>query len=78
MIFENKPNPIKSKCIGCGKCASICPAHAITMVNKKPVIDRKKCIKCYCCQEFCPVGAMIVKSSLLSKTLNHRKKKNKE
>ena len=74
MIFENKPNVIKKKCIGCGKCASICPAKAITMVNKKPSIDRKKCIKCYCCQEFCPVGAMIVKSSLLAKSLHNKKK----
>ena len=74
MIFENKPNVIKKKCIGCGKCSNICPAKAITMVDKKPQIDRKKCIKCYCCQEFCPVGAMVVKSSLLYKTINHKKK----
>ncbi len=77
-IFENKPNPIKSKCIGCAKCANICPAKAITMVDKKPSIDRSKCIKCYCCQEFCPVGAMVVKSSMIVKVLNHKKKKRKE
>ena len=74
MIFENKPNVIKKKCVGCGKCSNICPAKAITMVDKKPSIDRKKCIKCYCCQEFCPVGAMVVKASLLSKAIKGKKK----
>ena len=73
-IFTNKPYCKTKKCIGCGKCASICPAKAITMVNNKPVIDRNKCIKCYCCQEFCPVGAMIVKTSVLAKIINKKSK----
>ena len=73
-IFTNKPYLKKKKCIGCGKCAKICPAKAISIENKKANIDRSKCIKCYCCQEFCPVGAMVVKSSFIIKIL-HRKKK---
>ncbi len=72
-IFANKPECKKKKCIGCGKCANICPMKAITMVDKKPHIDRSKCIKCYCCQEFCPVGAMQVKSSLIMKVLHRHK-----
>lgn len=72
-IFANKPNLKRKKCIGCGKCANICPAKAITLVNKKVRIDRNKCIKCYCCQEFCPVGAMYVKSSLVMKLLHKNK-----
>ena len=68
-IFTNKPYCHQKKCIGCSKCANICPAHAITMEKGKPKIDRSKCIKCYCCQEFCPVGAMRVKTSLLAKVL---------
>lgn len=71
-IFSNKPKCNNKKCIGCQKCANICPAKAITMVNKKPSIDRSKCIKCYCCQEFCPVGAMQVKSSLVAKFINRK------
>lgn len=70
-VFDKKPNVTKTKCIGCGKCASVCPAKAITIVNKKAVIDRKKCIKCYCCQEFCPVAAMRVQKSFLGKIINH-------
>lgn len=71
-IFSNKPKCNNKKCIGCQKCANICPAKAITMVNKKPKIDRSKCIKCYCCQEFCPVGAMQVKSSFVAKFINKK------
>lgn len=77
-IFENKPEVVKGKCIGCGKCARNCPNKAITIVNSKPVINRNKCIKCYCCQEFCPVGAMQVKTSKIAKALNHKKGKQNE
>ena len=56
----SEPKPVKAECVGCGKCAGLCPAKAITMKNKLPVIDRKKCIHCFCCQEFCPKGAMKV------------------
>ncbi|MBR1457029.1 MAG: 4Fe-4S binding protein, partial [Oscillospiraceae bacterium] len=47
-------------CIGCGKCARMCPARAIDMTGGKPRIDRRVCIHCFCCQEFCPRGAMRV------------------
>jgi len=67
------PRPSKKICIGCKKCAEICPAHIITMKNGFPVIDRKKCITCFCCQEFCPVGAMKVHRPLIARILNHKK-----
>jgi len=53
------PRPmLRSACLGCGKCAGICPAKAIRMKNGKPKIDRQSCIRCFCCQEFCPAGAL--------------------
>lgn len=64
------PDVKKSECIGCEKCKNICPAKAITMKKKKPVIDRKVCIRCFCCQEFCPKGAMKVKRPVIAKILN--------
>ena len=64
------PKVKKNECIGCGKCAKICPAKAITMQNKLPVIDRKACIHCFCCQEFCPKGAMGVCRPAIARLLN--------
>ena len=64
------PKVKKNECIGCGKCAKICPAKAITMQNKLPIIDRKACIHCFCCQEFCPKGAMGVYRPAIARLLN--------
>ena len=57
-------------CVGCGKCASICPAKAITMVRGKPKIHRKTCIRCFCCQEFCPKGALKAQRTRLARLLS--------
>ncbi len=47
------------KCIGCTKCARICPANAISGSIKEPhVIDQSKCIGCGACADACPVKAI--------------------
>lgn len=56
-------------CIGCGKCAQVCPAKAIAMRGGKPRIRRGVCIHCFCCQEFCPKGAMRVSRHAVMKLL---------
>ena len=69
-FLSSKPILQEKNCIGCGKCAEVCPAKAIVIKNKKAKIERKKCITCFCCQEFCPKGAMKVKRPWLAKIMN--------
>ncbi len=63
------PRLTPSACVGCGKCARLCPAKAISMRKGKPHIDRRVCIHCFCCQEFCPRGAMQVGRHSIMKLL---------
>ena len=58
-----------SKCIGCRRCAGICPAGAISFregegAPRTPVFDKGPCIRCYCCAEVCPEG--IIEKSRIS------------
>ena len=69
-LLQANPQVQSAECIGCEKCKNICPAKAITMQDKKPVIDRDKCIRCFCCQEFCPKGAMKVKRGPLARLIS--------
>ncbi len=59
------PRVVKSKCVGCGKCAESCPQHIIEIINRKANIKNKsKCISCFCCQEMCPAHSITVKRRL--------------
>ncbi|MCK4539907.1 4Fe-4S binding protein [Candidatus Parcubacteria bacterium] len=48
-----------NKCIGCGRCAKVCPENAIKMVLKngkqKPIVDFNYCKGCGLCAAECPV-----------------------
>lgn len=68
-FLRSVPKLCDKECIGCGKCAEVCPAKAIVIENKKARIDKKKCITCFCCQEFCPKGAMKVKRPIIARIL---------
>ena len=56
--MSTKPFHADEKCVGCGKCASICPSGAIEMVGGRPAWTKSKCLKCCGCLNRCPVSAI--------------------
>lgn len=62
------------KCVGCGKCAGLCPMKNITMEGKTAVAGGR-CTMCYRCVNCCPkqaitlLGKCVVEQSVLEKYL---------
>jgi uncharacterized Fe-S center protein len=52
------PYTLGERCIGCGKCAAICPKSAISVIKKKSAINRSLCIGCFECMTVCPEHAI--------------------
>jgi ferredoxin len=48
---------VTERCNGCGLCASLCPAHAIAMEERKPVFS-SACEHCQACLNWCPARAI--------------------
>lgn len=49
----------QGSCIGCGQCAKVCPAKAISGEVRKPhVVDALKCISCGQCMDICPTNSI--------------------
>ncbi len=52
------PYTLGERCIGCGKCAAVCPKSAIKIVKKKSSINRSVCIGCFECMTVCAERAI--------------------
>ena len=49
---------VTDKCVGCGKCARLCPLNAIEIVDGKPVWRGRSCAHCMSCIQNCPTEAI--------------------
>jgi ferredoxin len=64
------PEIEEDKCTGCGKCITLCPVEAMSLVSasdpgnpkkKKAKLDREQCIGCGVCLKDCSPGALKLK-----------------
>ena len=70
-LVGSRPVLRKELCIGCGRCAEVCPPRSLKMSReKRPRFDLNRCIRCYCCQEHCPKGAIVTRQQLLTACLS--------
>ena len=46
-IFAGRPRIDTDQCVGCGECATVCPANAIRVENRRAKIDTENCIRCF-------------------------------
>jgi len=53
------------RCIGCGRCAEVCP-HGVFILpdGKAQITEKDLCIECGACARNCPVQAIAVKAGV--------------
>ena len=49
---------VNQSCVGCGKCADLCPTDSIVIKSGKPVWVKEKCTMCLGCLHRCPEFAI--------------------
>ncbi|MDH5439498.1 MAG: glycyl-radical enzyme activating protein [Candidatus Bathyarchaeota archaeon] len=54
------------RCIGCGRCLTICPQKAHVVLDGKHAYLRQKCIVCGRCTETCYAGALMLTGKLMT------------
>jgi len=63
-FFIKTPRFSSKKCLSCGRCEKICPAHLIKMSGPNgtaELSEKDKCLHCFCCHEICPGDAIKLK-----------------
>ena len=69
MSSSKKIKILKDVCTGCTLCIKVCPFGAITMKDKKAVIDYDKCNLCGACVDACKFNAIEIKT--LERSYDH-------
>lgn len=50
------------ECVGCGRCAEVCPHGVFIMGDKSArITDKDRCMECGACAKNCPTDAIAVK-----------------
>lgn len=57
--YKKKPNIDIEKCIGCGRCVTVCPMKNISIEEDK-AISHSQCTLCYRCFSQCPTKALTI------------------
>ena len=85
--FRGKVVIIDEKCIGCSRCAKVCPSGCITMIEdateievkgktitrkKRPEIKIFRCIRCGLCEEYCTSEAISLSCGFLKRGLTEK------
>ena len=60
--FKTKDFYVNDKCVGCGRCADLCPINCIEIKDKKPVWKASHCTHCVSCLQNCPFEAIEYKN----------------
>lgn len=68
-LLASRPEQDLTKCVACGRCAAVCPAHAVELDGRRLRFDYARCIRCYCCHEMCPHDAIVFREGPLMKML---------
>ncbi|MGM0568231.1 MAG: DUF362 domain-containing protein [Elusimicrobiota bacterium] len=66
-LLDRYPKVENHSCIGCKKCAEVCPADAVRFHKNLPVFKLEKCIRCFCCAERCPQKAIMERKKILAR-----------
>lgn len=62
------------KCLQCGKCARVCPEHAIIFTQgKNPIFFPDQCIGCRACQIVCPAGVITESKQIIGEIFAGKK-----
>ena len=52
-------------CIGCGRCAEVCPHGVFALSERKArIVRRDACMECGACSTNCPVSALTVNAGM--------------
>lgn len=70
MHSDGKPHVVSDMCIGCKSCTKVCAHTAVTVADKKAVIDHDKCVGCGRCIGVCPKDAIVPGSGSSNDKLN--------